>query len=372
MITDFTSFQVCTKLILLYHKLLKKCNTFNPIICKSKKKTNLLCVLTTFFKTARFENEKEMRRKALKHTQKKIWNPALLGIRNPLSWNPESSTRNPESTAWNPESKTLLDSLTWGEAYRKIHSTETALLKVQNDLLLAVDNGYEAVLVLLDFSAAFDLIDHDILLNRLEKRFGLCGTPLSWITSYLSHRKQFITVGNNTSNEESINRVVPQGSVLGPLLFSLYTSEIEDLFTAHSMDAMIYADDTQFYIALKDTNRSESLQRLQHCIDDIRSWSTLNKLLLNDGKTEIIHIISSFARQAPTLPLAICCGSSTIISKPEAQSLGLTIDNNLLLKSHVNNICRSAFCALTNIGKIRRFLDQKTSASLVYALVISR
>ena len=257
-------------------------------------------------------------------------------------------------------------------AYRKNHSTETALLKVQNDLLLAVDNGYEAVLVLLDFSAAFDLIDHDILLNRLEKRFGLCGIPLSWIMSYLTHRKQFVSVGNNTSNEESINRGVPQGSVLGPLLFSLYTSEIEDLFIAHSMDAMIYADDTQFYIALKDTNRSESLQRLQHCIDDIRSWSTLNKLVLNDGKTEIIHVISSFARQPPTLPPAICCGSSTITPKPEARSLGLTIDNNLLLKSHVNNICRSAFCALTNIGKIRRFLDQKTSASLVNALVISR
>ena len=89
-------------------------------------------------------------------------------------------------------------------------------------------------------------------------------------------------------------------------------------------------------------------------------------------KTAIIHIISSFARQAPTLRLAICCGSSTIIPKPGAQSLGLTIDNNLLLKTHVNNICRSAFCALTNIGKIHRFLDQKTSASLVNALVISR
>ena len=140
-------------------------------------------------------------------------------------------------------------------AYRKIHSTETALLKVQNDLLLAADNGYEAVLVLLDFSAAFDLIDHDILLNRLEKRFSLCGTPLSWIMSYLSHHKQFVSVGNNTSNEESINCGVAQGSVLEPLLFSLYTSEIEDLFIAHSMDSMIYADDTEFYIAFKDTKR---------------------------------------------------------------------------------------------------------------------
>ena len=170
-------------------------------------------------------------------------------------------------------------------AYRKIHSTETAILKVQNDLLLAVDKGYEAVLVLLDFSAAFDLIDHDILLNRLEKRFGLCGTPLSWIMSYLSHRKQFVSVGNNTSNEESINRGVPQGSVLGCYCSPCTPRKLKICrFIAHSMDAKIYTDNTQFYIALKDTNRSESLQR--HCTDDIRSWSTLNKLVLNDGKTE--------------------------------------------------------------------------------------
>ena len=111
MIMDFTSSQVRTTLILLYHKLLKKYNTFNPIICKSKKKTNLFCFLTTFQNsTIRKRNAK----KSIK-THKKIWNPALLGIRNPLSWNPESSTRNPESTVWNPESKTLLDSLTWGE-----------------------------------------------------------------------------------------------------------------------------------------------------------------------------------------------------------------------------------------------------------------
>ena len=94
---------------------LRNCNTFFP-----KKKTNLLCILTTSFNIARFEHENEMRRKALK--QKKIWNPALFGIRNPLCWNPESSTRNPESTAWNPESKNVLDSLTWGDAYLKVFS----------------------------------------------------------------------------------------------------------------------------------------------------------------------------------------------------------------------------------------------------------
>ena len=94
---------------LLYHKPFRNCNAF----CKSKKKTNLLCLLTTSFNIARFGHENEVRRKALKPGKK--WNPALFGIWNPLCWNPESSTRNPESTSWNPESKTVLDSLTWGD-----------------------------------------------------------------------------------------------------------------------------------------------------------------------------------------------------------------------------------------------------------------
>ena len=110
---------------LLYLKPLRNSNTFLHVIYKSKKKANLLCILTTSFNIARFQHENEMRRKALK--QKKIWNPALFGIRNPLSWNPESSTRNPESTGWNPESRTVMDSLTWDdlgiENFKPRHST---------------------------------------------------------------------------------------------------------------------------------------------------------------------------------------------------------------------------------------------------------
>ena len=105
---------------LLYHKPLRNCNVF----CKSKKKTNLLCLLTTSFNIARFGHENEVRRKALKPGKK--WNPALFGIWNPLCWNPESSTRNPESTSWNPESKTVLDSLTWGD---QSLSTTTVLFR---------------------------------------------------------------------------------------------------------------------------------------------------------------------------------------------------------------------------------------------------
>ena len=99
-----------------YFKPLRNGNTFLHVIYKSKKKANLSCILNDVFQySARFEHENEMWRKALK--QKKNWNTALFGSRNPLRWNPESSTRNPESTGWNPESKTVMDSLTWGDNY---------------------------------------------------------------------------------------------------------------------------------------------------------------------------------------------------------------------------------------------------------------
>ena len=99
---------------LLYLKPLRNTNTFLHVIYKSKKKTNLLCILNNVFQYSKIRTRKRNAKKSIK--TEKIWNPALFGIRNPLSWNPESSTRNPESTGWNPESKTVMDSLTWGES----------------------------------------------------------------------------------------------------------------------------------------------------------------------------------------------------------------------------------------------------------------
>ena len=98
---------------LSYLKPLRNSNTFLHIIYKSKKKTNLLCILNNVFQYSKIRTRKRNAKKSIK--TEKIWNPALFGIRNPLSWNPESSTRNPESTGWDSESKTVMDSLTWGE-----------------------------------------------------------------------------------------------------------------------------------------------------------------------------------------------------------------------------------------------------------------
>ena len=111
-------------------------------------------------------------------------------------------------------------------AYKKFHSTETAMVKIQNDLLLAVDRQGGAILVLLDLSAAFDTIDHDLLLQRLQCDYGVTGVALDWCASYLSGRQQAVRVKNTLSDVRDLPYGVPQGSVLGPQLFSMYTSPL--------------------------------------------------------------------------------------------------------------------------------------------------
>ena len=185
-------------------------------------------------------------------------------------------------------------------AYRRHHSVETALLRVANDFLVALDNGNEVLLVLLNYTAAFDTVNHSILLHRLEHRFGISGTVLRWLKSYLNDRSQYIKVDGFDSSSISLNYGVPQGSVLGPLLFTLYVRAIEDIIKHHGLDAMFYADDTQIYIVLNAKERSTDLQRLEKCAADIKSWSVQNFLILNDSKTEILHVFSNFSRNLPS------------------------------------------------------------------------
>ena len=152
-------------------------------------------------------------------------------------------------------------------AYRRHHSTETALLRLHDDLLRAVDNGSEAVLILLDFSAAFDTIDHGILLRRLEERLGFSGLVLAWIRSYFDDRHQFICVKDSTSPTYDIDCGVPQGSVLGPIFFCLYVAPLEDILAAHGLSAMTYADDTQLYIIIEKGGHDIAVHVLQNCLN---------------------------------------------------------------------------------------------------------
>ena len=135
-------------------------------------------------------------------------------------------------------------------AYRVHHSTETAVLKVLSDILRAVDKGDLAVLTLLDLSAAFDTVDHETLLRRLEISYGIDGSVLGWLRSYLDDRKQSVRCGSSTSTPTLLRCGVPQGSVLGPLLFLLYTADLLRLVKSRDLNPHLYADDTNLCILL--------------------------------------------------------------------------------------------------------------------------
>ena len=139
-------------------------------------------------------------------------------------------------------------------AYQKGHSTETVLLKVQNDILMNMNCKHVTLLVLLDLSAAFDTVDHNIMLALLKSRIGINGTTLNWLTSYLDNRLQQVSLNGFTSDSFKLPYGVPQGSCLEPLLFTIYSSKLFEVIEYHLPEAQACAYDTQLYLSFsRDT-----------------------------------------------------------------------------------------------------------------------
>lgn len=262
---------------------------------------------------------------------------------------------------------------TYQSAYRPFHSTETALLRVQNDILRGMDNQSTVLLLLIDLSAAFDTVDHHILLRRLSTSFGLSGNVLSWIRSYLHLRSQRVVLRDCKSDSKELLYGVPQGSVLGPILFSMYTSPLAEVIRKHQVDFHMYADDVQIYISFKPdpASSSSALETVENCVSEIRSWMHSNKLKLNDGKTEAVV----FGRRAQTAHLQVNCvsvGNCQTTFSDFAKNLGVVLDKELSMKKQVSAVTRSTFYHLRNISRIRKFLTRQATESLIHALISSR
>ena len=150
-------------------------------------------------------------------------------------------------------------------AYSRRHSTETAVLKVFSDLVDAISNGKFALLSLLDLSAAFDTVDHIILLRRLEMSFGFRGAPLECLRSYLEGRSQSVVLNSYSTVSRPVTCGVPQGSVLGPLLFTLYTADIGKVIQQHRLSHHCYVDDNQVYAACTLSECTALKSRMIHC-----------------------------------------------------------------------------------------------------------
>ena len=257
-------------------------------------------------------------------------------------------------------------------AYRPRHSTETTLLKVVNDLLSALDGGKITVLTLLDLSAAFDTIDHDILLPRLQHVFGIHDTALLWFKSYLVNRTQIVSANGKHSSPVDLCCGVPQGSVLGPVLFILYTQPLSSVIDHHPVSHQLYADDTQIYKSSHPAEVEATIQGVERCISDVKSWMTCNKLQMNDDKTEAILITKQRLSHSHPLPQTINISNTNIKFTQSVRNLGVTLDSTLSLHQHVMNICKAAYLELRRISSIRKYLSVDATKTLVCSLVLSR
>jgi hypothetical protein len=251
--------------------------------------------------------------------------------------------------------------------FRANHSTETALIKVLNDIRLNSDSGKTSVLVLLDLSAAFDTIDHSILLRQLEHGVGLSGRVINWLKSYLQERTFFVALGNYTSALAPLTSGVPQGSILGPLLFNLYMLPLGQIIKNTQVSYHSYADDTQLYLALSPTDK-DPLGSLCDCLDQINSWLSQNFLQLNKEKTEVIL----FGRKDGKDKMATLFRAKGFEVRTKVRNLGVIIDSDLNFDNHMRAVTRTSFYHLKNIAKLRDLMSQSDLEKLVHAFISSR
>ena len=256
-------------------------------------------------------------------------------------------------------------------AYKSEHSTETALLRIINDLLNATDDGMVSILSLLDLSAAFDTIDHSILVRRLAETFGLSGTVLDWFKSYLDERTQFVVIDGIESKKIRLQYGVPQGSVLGPVLYTMYTQPLGDVIRESNLNYHMYADDTQLYQATSLAHIDTLAENVQSCIENIYAWMSANRLKMNDDKTEIIPCTTRPKLKSLVLD-HINLNNTHIKFSSKAKNLGLNIDNALSMDAHVNHLCKVLNFELRKLSQIRKYLDINSTKTLASAFILSR
>ena len=257
-------------------------------------------------------------------------------------------------------------------AYKKRHSTESALLCILNDLHQEMNNSRVSLLDTLDMSAAFDTIDHGMLLTRLRERFGIDDLSLDWFRSYLADRSQFVYMSGESSSVSPCNQGVPQGSVLGPLLFSLYITPLADIIASSDLRFHQYADDTQLYVSFDAEKHAESLKKLENCTVSIKNWLSYNYLQLNPSKSEamLIGTPKQLAKLSPITSVNIAGSSIALCSK--LKNLGAHLDSGLTLNDHVTQQSNSCYYHIRQLKHIRPFLTDNSAKTVSQAIVFSR
>lgn len=252
--------------------------------------------------------------------------------------------------------------------FRKCHSTTTALLQVNDDIFRAWDSNLCTCLILLDFSKAFDTIEHKLLLTKL-KYYGLGDIALRFFQSYLLNRKQSVSYNSLRSEIKTTEQGVPQGSVLGPLLFCMYTADFSEFlnhFKSHQ-----FADDTQVYYSFNPNNIPEACREMNTDLQMIHDVSKAHRLVLNENKTQLIVFGKSREIILNDQRFLLTLNDIRLDPKVTCKNLGLLIDSDLRFSSHVSALIRKSFGRLRLLYMHREAFDVPTRLRLCDSLVLS-
>jgi len=257
-------------------------------------------------------------------------------------------------------------------AYRKSHSTETALLKITDDIFNGFNDHRSTILVALDQSAAFDCIDHSTMIRRLSHTFGVTGKALEWLQSYLESRSTFVRWKQSSSDVTPLTSGVPQGSALGPLLFSLYIAPLSNVIRSFGVDHHQYADDAQIYITARKPDFHTRVNQLESCITSVHSWLQQNGLQLNPTKSEVIQFTACHGQDRVDDVASFQVSGAAIELSTTIKSLGVILDSKLTFDKHVSNISKACYCHIRALRHVRESLPDDVARTVACSIVGSR
>ena len=249
--------------------------------------------------------------------------------------------------------------------FRPKHSTMSALIQMCDQWLENMDNGMLNGVVFLDIRKAFDSIDHSILLKKMNEQFEIHGAELKWFESYLTKRKQVCFVSGRISSPRQITCGVPQGSILGPLLFLLYINDMPQCLK--STTPGLYADDRDIFAASHDYDIL--VKSSNDDLKNLHTWLAKNKLQHHPTKTKLMFIGSPYNLKNRIGESSVSFGDKKVPVTHSFESLGVEIDENLTWEKHTAKICKKASAGIGAIKRVKPYVDTSTLQIIYKALV---
>ena len=248
--------------------------------------------------------------------------------------------------------------------FRKKHSTAHSLIEITEQIKETIDKGKFGCGIFIDLKKAFDTVNHQILLTKLE-HYGVRGSLLQWFESYLTNRKQYVFLNGVSSDTMLMTCGVPQGSVLGPLLFLLYINDLPNI--SDKLKFFLFADDTNIYYESDDLKTLEKV--VNHELKSLSLWLNLNRLALNVGKTNFVIFRSSKMPMNHNVTLIL--NRKAISQKDHVKYLGVLMDQHLTWKYQITNVSKKISRGVGILGKLRTFVNLDILINIYYCLVYS-